>query len=255
MRILIVEDEPLAVDRLRGLIKDYDSQIEVLAEFDCIECTVDWLNEGNRPDLAFFDIQLADGLSFSIFEQVDVSFPVIFTTAYDEYALRAFKVNSLDYLLKPIKADELAKAFSQYDRLKKSFQNSPPLDKLADMLSAMRPKKYKERFVVKSTNRLINVPGQEVLYFFSENKMTWLRRDDGRKHMINFTMDQLQDKINPSQFFRINRKLIVALDGIKEVIPYSNSRLKVVLDHGPNDDRAVVSRDRVPGFKDWWEGN
>jgi DNA-binding LytR/AlgR family response regulator len=196
------------------------------------------------------DIQLADGLSFEIFDKVDVKAPVIFTTAYNEYALKAFKVNSIDYILKPVDKDELSVAFKKYQHL--SAQPLAPAKMMESIGYAMQmlTKKYKERFVIKVGEHLKSVEVKEILFFFSLEKTTFAQTKDGRKHILDFTLDQLEGLLNPAQFFKINRKYIVCVASIQDMISHVNSRLKLVLKTSDDAD-VIVARERVQEFKEW----
>lgn len=253
MKVIIVEDEALAAERLQQLIAQYDNSIEIITWLDSVQEAVAWFRTAPPPDLAFFDIQLADGRSFEIFEQCDIKFPVIFTTAYDEYALNAFKVNSIDYLLKPIDLESLTKAFNKFETLKSTFTNhhtpAITLETMQKVMQALHKPTYKTRFVVKSGTQLHSVPAEAILYFYHEDKIVWLKRNDFKKFAVDFTLEQLDTMLDPTQFFRLNRQIITSFPAIKEVTTYSNSRLKIkLLD---NNEPAIVSRDRVNDFKIW----
>ncbi len=254
MKVIIIEDEQLAARRLVRLLQEYDSQIEVTAILESVEDSVAWLRTHAPPDLAFVDIQLADGLSFQIFETVELAFPLIFTTAYDEYAIRAFKLNSIDYLLKPISEADLTAALAKYQRWQQPASPAIDIRQLQSLLAGAATRTYKERFIVKAANRLLAIETVAIHYFYSENKITWLRDEAGRKHAVNFTLDELESLLAPTAFFRINRKVIVGLAAITEVIPYTNSRFRVRLLHTPDDEMTIISRDRVNDFKAWWSG-
>lgn len=248
MKVLIVEDEGIAADRLIQLLKQLDNSIEILEHLDSVKSVVEWFESNTAPDLAFFDIQLADGLSFEIFEQVEVSCPIIFTTAYDQYAIEAFKVNSIDYLLKPMMETDLQRALEKFNKQKQPAQT---VDVSALMsLMQQQNQSYKERFVIKVGEHLKSVLTEEVEIFLSENKATYLLTKNSKKFIIDFTLDQLQEAVNPKSFFRINRKYIIHIDGIKDIITYSNSRLKLELHHFNSDD-LIVSREKVALFKEW----
>lgn len=257
MKVLIVEDEPLAAERLEDLILQYESHIEILAKLESVEDTVNWLNSHPAPDLAFFDIQLADGLSFRIFDQVKFESPIIFTTAFDEYAIRAFQVNSIDYLLKPLEYEDLADALDKYAKL---FINAnvskdiPSLETLqALMQSFQKPQKFKKRFVVKKGEHLVSVPVEETLYFYSEDKFTFLRMLEGQRYIIDFTLAELENQLNPEKFFRVNRQYLIAHEALQDIISYTHSRLKVRLKFS-EDKNIVVSKQKVAEFKGWLEG-
>jgi len=248
VNILIIEDEPHAAERLISLIKQQRS-VNVLAQLDTVTRSVEWLKKNSSPDLIFMDIQLADGLSFQIFEQVTINVPVIFTTAYNEYALKAFKVNSIEYLLKPIDADELRAAFAKYETL----TGKPAPDKMMESITyamQMLTKKYKERFMVKVGEHLKSIEVGEILFFFSLEKTTFAQTADGRKHILDFTLDQLDGLLDPARYFRINRKYIVRIDSIKDMISHTNSRIKLLLKTSDYED-VIVARERVQEFKDW----
>ncbi len=252
MKIIIVEDEALAAERLSDLIRQYDQEIEVLALIDSVEDAVEWFGNHEPPQLAFFDIQLADGLSFEIFEQTNIKCPIIFTTAYNEYALRAFKVNSIDYLLKPIDADELSKAFDQFFLLQQKTK-SPPVAPSAEMLQEvlqMIQRKYKTRFVVKAGHQLLSIPIEEIAFFYSEHKTVWVKTIQGKKHALDYTLEQLEALVDPQIFFRLNRKYLAAYPSIIQATAYSNSRLKIKLQDN-DEEEIVMSREKVGAFKRW----
>ena len=250
MNILIVEDEPEAAARLSKLLQELRPDVVIVASLDSVQGAVKWFSENPSPDLAFMDIQLADGLSFEIFEKVEVKVPVIFTTAYNEYALKAFKVNGIDYILKPLDKNEVAAAFKKYESL---TGQAPTRDKMIESIGAamqMLTKRYKERFVIKVGEHLRSVEVSDILYFYSLEKTTFAQAADGRKHILDFTLDQLEGLLNPVRFFRINRKYIVAVGSIRDMISHTNSRLKLLL-KASDDDDIIVARERVQEFKDW----
>lgn len=250
MKVLIIEDEPLAAARLKKLLSGINSSIEVLQILDTVKSSVKWFSENDMPQLVFMDIQLADGLSFEIFEKTKINTPVIFTTAYDEYALKAFKVNSIDYILKPIDEEGLKAAFQKYETLVPQPEEQESLLKRVGVAMQMLTKKYKERFVTKVGEHLRFIDVGDVLYFLSTDKVTLCVTADGRKHILDFTLDQLEELVNPEKFCRINRKYIVSVNGITDVISHTNSRLKLVL-KASDDNDVIVARERVQSFKDW----
>lgn len=250
MNILIVEDEPLAVSHLVNLIAQVKPGSTVVERIDSIKRTVSWLKSSSQPDLIFMDIQLADGLSFGIFDQVQVSVPVIFTTAYDEFALRAFKVNSIDYLLKPVSKEDLIASFQKYETLTGAPSSPNMLLENIGMAMQMLTKKYKERFIIKVGEHLKQVEVNDILFFFSLEKTTFAQTKDGRRHILDFTLDQLDDLLDPDRYFRINRKYIIGLGAIRDMISHTNSRLKLVLKTSDDAD-VIVARERVQEFKDW----
>jgi DNA-binding LytR/AlgR family response regulator len=251
MNILLIEDEPQAAQRLEKLIKSIVPGATVLSNIDTVKRSVQWLQSNPAPDLILMDIQLADGISFSIFDQCEVKSPVIFTTAYDEYALKAFKVNSIDYILKPVDESELRKAIQKLESL--TGTKNTGSDKMLESIGLavqMLSKKYKERFVVKVGEHLKSIEVADIIFFFSLEKTTFAQTKDGRKHILDFTIEQLDGLINPARFFRINRKYLVAADAIQDMISYTNSRLKLVLKTSDDTD-VIVARERVQEFKDW----
>lgn len=246
---IIAEDEKPTAEKLKKMISAISPELIHLATFDSVSSTVKWLKANKHPDLAFFDIQLADGLSFEIFEQVEIEFPVIFTTAFNEYAIKAFKVNGIDYLLKPIDEKELAAAIKKF---KKDFDQKPQVlntDSIAKALS-MLSNTYKTRFVVKVGEHIRMIPVEEVAYFFSSEKSTFIRTSAGRDYGIDQSLDQLSEIINPNNFFRVSRKHIVSLSSIIDIISYSGSRLKLKLSVQTDED-IIVSREKVAEFKEW----
>ncbi|PHN07244.1 LytR/AlgR family response regulator transcription factor [Flavilitoribacter nigricans] len=250
MQILIIEDEQPAAKQLAKLIQKIRPQAQLLSALDSIESSVDFLRSGTAPpDLIFMDIQLADGLSFDIFNAVEVQTPVIFTTAFDQYTLRAFKVNSIDYLLKPIDPEELSAALDKYENI---YQQAPALSPaiLHQLKNALTEPDYKERFLIKVGQQLIYLRTADVRYFFSEESLVYAITNENKKHLVDFSLDQLEQVLSPRDFFRINRKIILHLEAIHRIHTYFNGRLK--LDILPRQDlEAIVSRDRVPDFKQW----
>jgi DNA-binding LytR/AlgR family response regulator len=247
--ILIIEDEPEAADRLRTLVTELLPVATVMASLDSVVTAVRWLKSNPPPDLVFMDIQLADALSFEIFTQVDVTAPVIFTTAYNEYALKAFKVNSIDYILKPLDKEDLRASLKKLDRLKGSTERDKMLESISMAMQSLT-KRYKERFVLKVGEHLRSVEVDEILFFFSLEKTTFAQTADGRKHILDFTMDQLESVLDPAKFFRISRKYIVSLKSINDMISHVNSRLRLVLKTSDDHD-IIVARERVQEFREW----
>jgi len=249
MNCLIIEDEKVAAERLVGLIKKYDPFIDISEIVQSVKNAVQWLNTHQTPDLIFMDIQLADGLSFEIYEQTIVKTPVIFTTAYDEYALKAFKVNSIDYLLKPVDLNELKNAIDKYK------ENNSPKEipvQVFDSIMHSLTKKYKDKFVINVGEHIKVFTTEDIQCFYSMEKYTFLQNNSGRDYAINYSLDQLEDLLDPAQYFRINRKFIVSFSAISDIISYSNSRLKVKLNSNESND-LLVSREKVQDFKKWLE--
>ena len=259
MKIIIIEDEELAAEGLSISLKKIDKTIDIIAVLDSVKTAVDWFQNNPAPDLAFFDIQLADGVSFEIFEKTAVKCPVIFTTAYDEYALRAFKVNSIDYLLKPVSVTDLKNAFEKWQLLKGNTQttSTPNFDDTAmrQMMQMMTQRitipQYKTRFMVKIGEHLQAFAVEDIDYFYGENKTVWLRHRNGRKYVIDYTLEQLEDMLDPLRYFRINRKYITSIESITNVTSYSNSRLKIQLKEPPDKEDILISREKVEMFKNW----
>ncbi len=249
MNVLIIEDEIPAAKRLRNLIAEHCYEAVVMDVVDSVEGATHWLNTFDKPDLIFMDIQLSDGLSFDIFNQTEVVSPVIFTTAYDQYALKAFKVNSVDYLLKPIDPVELESAFQKFKNL---HHQSQEYDRTAiqSLISSITQKGYKERFLVKVGQQLNYVQTKDIAYFYSEEGLVYALTSSNKRHVIDYTLEQLGDVLDPKNFFRINRKIIVGVESINKIHTYFNSRLKLEL--APRTDmEVIVSRERVGDFKSW----
>jgi len=250
MKTIIIEDEKLAAERLEELIKEIDPSIEISAKLPSVEQSINYLKQ-TKPDLIFLDIQLEDGLSFSIFEKVEVDIPIIFTTAYDQYAIKAFKLNSIDYLLKPIKKEELREALNKYKNIKSSY-----LMDFEELIKSIQNKEisYKKRFLIQYGQKIKKVEIDEVAYFYAMEKNVFLTTSSGNTFPIDFTLDKLQEEIDPEKFFRINRKMIVGFDTIKNMIPYSRSRIKIELHPPePKDVEALVSVERSSAFKEWMD--
>jgi len=253
MNILIVEDELLASERLKMLLKDYDPSIQVTACLESIEETVQWLQTKPHPDLLLMDIQLSDGHSFEIFNKVKLSRPVIFTTAYDNYAINAFQHFSIDYILKPITTEGLAAAIQKYKSMASVF--SPPdynlwTGELKDNLF----NRYKDRFLAKVGSRTFFIQTDEIAYFYAENKIVYLADRQGNRFIINYTMEKLEPLLDPYHFFRINRKMIIHSKVIDLIKPFYNNRLKISLRNLNLQEDIIVSRERVYAFKKWAEG-
>ncbi|RXK60597.1 response regulator transcription factor [Lacibacter luteus] len=251
MNILIVEDEELAVKKLQKTLAAVDDTAVVLASTDSIKSTVEWLNENPQPDLILMDIELADGQSFEIFNLVDVKSPVIFTTSYDEYALKAFKVNSVDYLLKPIQKEELAAALTKYKKLQSNAKPDLSLDNLVkELQQKLQPKEYRKRFLVKHGQKLVSVEVEDIAYFYSDGRLNFFKTKDNKKFVVDYTMDELEDMLDPAQYFRISRSFYVSVTSIDKIDDYFGNRL--VLGLIPEVDKeALVSREKVTDFKKW----
>lgn len=252
MKVLIVEDEKVASDRLKALIRKHDTSIEVLHVLDSVKSAAQWLMDNPSPDLLFFDIQLGDGLSFEIFDIVAVKAPVIFTTAYDEYAIKAFKVNSIDYLLKPLDFNDVQNAIQKFRALHQREMQSnlmPVLEQLRQQVSQSAPQ-YKNRFIIKIGDHLKSVSVQEIIYIFSKDKATYMVTAEGKKYLMDQPLEKLEKLLDPVNFFRINRQYIISLSCIKDIISYSNSRFKILIKDCDDND-VLVSRSSVQEFKEW----
>jgi DNA-binding LytR/AlgR family response regulator len=252
MKVIVVEDEPQAAARMKSLLHELQPEWEIVQTFDSVKRAVEYFKSPHVCDLVFMDIQLADGLSFEIFEKVSVNEPVIFTTAYNEYALKAFKVNSIDYLLKPVDKEELSVAIRKYKSL--STREKPNNNMMESIAAAMQmlTKRYKERFMVKVGEHLRSLEVGDILFFFSLEKTTFAQTRDGRKHILDFTLEQLEEIIDPAKFFRINRKYLVSVNAIQDMINHTNSRLKLILKTSDDKD-VIVARERVQKFKEWMD--
>ena len=252
MKVLIVEDEKAAVRRLKDLLAEADPAIEVAGICDTVKKTMEWFRD-NSADLAFFDIQLADAISFEVFNQVDVGCPVIFTTAYDQYALKAFEVNSIDYLLKPIRKEQLERALKKFRQLTGvTGKNLLDRDMLNEVREMIRTGGYKERFVVKYGDHLRSIPVESIAYFLSEAKATFIVTAENRKYLTEHSLDQVERMVDPSFFFRINRKYIIRFETISDIVAWSSSRLRLRL-AVTDDPGMVVAREKVGDFKEWLE--
>ncbi len=253
MKVLIIEDEAPAARRLQSLLAEYDPSIQISAVIDSIEDAVTWLNNYPHPELIFMDIMLADGQSFEIFEHVEITVPIIFTTAYDEFAIKAFKVNSIDYLLKPIEPQLLAMALKKYNSTQRSTVN---LNEIMESLlvggiksQKSRPD-FKNRFLIKSGDKFIPIEISQVAYFSFEDKLTFLHTIHQKRHMLDHTLDELETLIDPNLFFRLNRQYIASFSSIKTVHNYFNGKLKVYLNPEIKEG-VVVSKERAHFFKLW----
>ena len=249
MNVLIIEDEKPAARRLSRMLAAIDIEANVMLH--SVEESINWLQNNEHPDLILLDIQLSDGLSFEIFEEIAVNSAIIFTTAYDEYALKAFKLNSIDYLLKPIVEEELKVAVDKY----KSQQNNTSevkvnIDDIRKLLINPVDRKFKKRLTIKVGQHIKIIHVNEIECFYSENKSTYIHTKEKRNHLLDHSLEHWQEQVDPEQFFRVNRTFIVHINAIKDIISYSNSRLKLIL-HSYKDSEIIVSRERVKEFKEF----
>lgn len=257
MKMLIVEDEALAAEKLEHMVAVLEPNATIVGRTSSIKKTVEWLQQQVQPDIILMDIELTDGHSFEVFNQVDVQSTVIFTTSYDEYAIKAFKVNSIDYLLKPIQKEDLKAAFTKYKRLQAKQQTSEPLvpavnlQQLLDAFHAkLQPKEYRQRFLVKQGQKHLPIETEDIAYFYVYDRAVLLRTFDNKKFVIDYTMDELEGVLAPRQFFRANRSFIVSIKSVLQLQAYFNSRLLLAL-KPTIDTQVIISRDKVNDFKQW----
>lgn len=254
MRIFIVEDEELAVKKLRGLLAEALPDAIIAGEADAIESAVEWLDTNPAPDIILMDIELVDGQSFEIFERTTVTSPVIFITSYDEFAIQAFTVNSVAYLLKPIEKEDLLAAFSKFEQLREFYSTRAPgfsIQNLVEELQArLQPKAYRKRFLVRYGNRLTTIETHEISYFFVEGRVIFLRTHDNRKVAIDYTVEELEQMLDPNEYFRINRAYIISLKAVQKMSDYFNQRLALELKPAA-PEQVIISRERVAAFKNW----
>ncbi|GAB2595955.1 LytR/AlgR family response regulator transcription factor [Spirosoma areae] len=261
MNVLIVEDEDMAAKKLIKTLASVEPTATVTAVTCSVRETVAWLRangpgQPSTPDLILMDIELADGQSFQIFEQIAVDSPVIFTTSYDEYAIRAFKVNSIDYLLKPVQKDELRAALDKF--IGQKAPHSPTGAETSVMMGnlvkelqkQLLPKEYRQRFLVQYSAKLLSVDTRQIAYFFSDNRLNQIRTTDGKKMIVDYSLDELEEMLDPTQFFRISRSFLVSIASVDQVQTYFGNRLALKLK--PNTDKeVVVSREKLTRFKEW----
>lgn len=251
MNVIIIEDEKPSARRLQRMLSAMNLETEIMLH--SVEESIQWFHTNKHPDLIFLDIQLSDGLSFEIFESIDIKSAVIFTTAYDEYALQAFKLNSIDYLLKPIDEVELTKAVKKYqDRLPQKQEVTLDFNDIKKLLVNPIDREYKKRFSVKVGQHLKLINIEEIECFYSENKGTYLYTSEGRNYLLDTTLELLERELEPQIFFRISRKYFVNINAIKDMVSYTNSRLQIKLNTF-SEDEVIVARERVKDFKEWLE--
>ena len=248
MKALIIEDETAAARNLAAILRQTAPDVEIVATLESVEESVEWLRSNPHPDLLFMDIHLADGDSFRIFDAVEVTAPVVFTTAYDQYALEAFRVNSIDYLLKPIDLAALRRAV---ERCRVRSGGVDP-DVLLNVIRS--PREYKQRYVVRFNDRIVPVQTTDIAYFYSEEKNTYLVTNDNNRYIMDQSLDVLSDELDPGRFFRISRSCIIAMSAIVNIVKYLGNRLKITARPRPEFE-MVVSRSRVDDFLKWLEGN
>ncbi len=257
MKVLVIEDEDAATRLMFKILEKARPSIKVVAHIDTVEDAVVWLKENPAPDLVFMDIQLGDGISFEIFEQVEINCPVIFTTAYDEYTLRAFKVNSIDYLLKPLQLEDLEAALKKYDRLRagngeETAQNisHAQIESILKVLNPTKPANYKSRFLIKVGDKFFSVTTDQIAYFYTEDKGVFIQTHDKQRYPIDNSLDELEKVLDPEMFFRINRQFIVHVGAVNRLHAYFNGKMKVFLKPEVAEE-VIVSRDKAAALKMW----
>lgn len=256
MKILIVEDEDLAVRKLQKTLSEVDPEANVIGITESIQTTVDWLENNPSPDLILMDIELADGQSFEIFSRVEVKSPVVFTTSYDEYALKAFKVNSVDYLLKPVQKEELESALQKYRQMKGLYTPSPSAQDLnidtlvKELQQKLQVKEFRKRFLVKHAQKLVSIEIDEIAYFFSDGRLNFFKTYDNKKFVVDYTMDELEGMLDPDKYFRISRSFYISVESVSQIHDYFGNRLLLHL-KPEVDKEALVSREKVSDFKKW----
>jgi len=256
LKVLIIEDEQRAAERLKKMVLSIDSSIEVLKILDSIDNSVDWLKNNIHPDLIFLDIHLSDGLSFNIFKQITINCPIIFTTAFDQYALKAFEINSIDYLLKPIDKNKLEVSIEKYHSIKNSFTSETNID-LQKLLSSISNKTntFRSRFLINKNDSLLIINIREIAYFYSEDKVSFIMTKDKKRYMFDESLDTIINELDPSIFHRINRQIIVSIDSIVKINNFFNYKLKLELNPNAEHLNTVISRAKVKEFKEWLRSN
>ena len=256
MKVIIVEDEIPAAEKLERYLLKYDPSINILARLQSIRETVEWLKQyQENVDVIFMDIQLTDGVSFQIFQEMQVKKPVIFTTAYNEFALDAFKVSSIDYLLKPITFTDLSASLKKLASLREQLTwKTEGRDSLQEKYAALKTRSFKSRFMVKLGEHIRSITTDQISFFYAEGRDVYLVTNQTRKFIVDYTLESLEDILDPKLFFRLNRTFILNINAIKDVLVYSNSRLKIILTQ-EFDKEIIVSREKVQDFKDWFDGS
>lgn len=251
MKAVIIEDERIAADLLKNIIKQLDEDIEIITTLQTIEDSVEWLNNNEHPDIMFVDIHLADGSSFSIFEKTEVRCPIVFTTAYDEYALKAFEVNSIDYLLKPINKDDLQRALNKYKNFKGDNKDLDYKKFVNRFLREGNVNNYKEYFLVPERDKLIPLAAKDIAYIYIDLRLIKAVTFSGKVHYLNQNLDEIMNQLNPKKFFRANRQYIVAHESIKDISMWFGNKISLNLVI-PTDEKIIVSKARVSEFKNWF---
>ncbi|OSY89412.1 two-component response regulator autolysis regulator LytR [Tenacibaculum holothuriorum] len=251
MKIVIVEDENLASEKLERYLLKFNREISIIKVLSSIKDATSWFQENENYDLVFMDIQLTDGLSFEIFNRATINKPLIFTTAFDEYAVDAFKVNSIDYILKPITFTDVSKAMNKFKNMQNLFTPQEVIKKVVDEIAT---KKTKDRFLVRLGNHIHSIKTTDISLFYADGRTVYLVTNNNKKFILDYKLEDLMNVLNTDSFFRVNRTFIISINTIKDVVVYSNSRLKI----SPKvsvDKEIIVSREKVSLFKKWFEGN
>ena len=256
MKVVVIEDEIPAANRLIKLLRNLDESIDVVNRFDSVEASVKFFQTAPAIDLVFMDIQLADGLSFDIFSKATITAPVVFTTAFDQYTLKAFKVNSVDYLLKPVQKEDLKAALDKLKNLKQLYggtngSTALNVDSLVkELQQKLGPKEFRKRFLVKHAQKLVSVDVTDIAYFYSDGRLNFFKTSDNKKYVVDYTMDELESMLDPDKYFRISRSFYVSISAIDQIHDYFGNRL--LLNLKPEVDKeAIISRERVTEFKNW----
>lgn len=252
MRILIIEDEAPAFRRLQKILEEIDATIEIVEVIDSVEESVKWIKNHNEPDLILMDIQLSDGVSFEIFDQIKINRPVIFTTAFDEYMLKAFKVNSIDYLLKPIKKEDLELSLNKYKNLQEAFgsgHNSIDLNSLIGQIK-MDERRFKSRFLIKQGEKLLSIETTDIAYFQTKNGVVYLCTTENKKYLMDYNLDEVMNQLDPEKFYRANRQYIISFQAINATHKFHKGKLLIELMH-KTDESITISAEKATAFKAW----
>jgi len=253
MKIAIIEDEIPAQRLMKDMLEKIDPKIEIVGCFKSVKSTVEWFSNNPHPDIALFDIQLADGLSFQIFDQVKIQSMVIFTTAFDEYTLQAFKVNSLDYLLKPIDQDEMQQALGKYETYRQRFFSEKNSSiNFHDIVSAIQNAQpnYRKRFLIHTNESFFHLPVEQIAWFYSQQKITFAVTNDQHEYPIEFSLENLKEQLNPDEFFKINRNYIIRINAIKRIHSYFQGKLVLDVEPSPSE-KIIVGKDKAHEFRQW----
>ena len=253
MKVIIIEDEELASNRLERLLQAQVPQVQILALLDSVKSALAWFGQHlltQPPELIFLDIHLADGISFGIFQEMEINIPIIFTTAYDQYALKAFEVNSVDYILKPITEESLQLGLEKWQKRRQTPTPMPAYQQLVESLTKLDESRFQSRFMVKNGARIRVVQTEQVAYFYSKNSLTFIKTHDGFDFLIEQTLTDLEGVVNPKKFHRVTRKLLVSLGSIDQMHTYFKGRVKLILKPDFTED-IIVSSDKTAGFKAW----